>query len=58
VSATATDAAAIRRVFGAVLRQHRDLPPAGPVGGFAALTAEQAARLAAAGDCRASAPPA
>lgn len=41
VSALAGDLAALRTAFGERLRRHRGLPPAGPVGGFAALSVAQ-----------------
>jgi tRNA modification GTPase len=43
-------AATLRTQLGALLRAHRALPRAGPVGGFAALDGEQLAALQAAGD--------
>lgn len=46
-SSVADDSAAVRTLFGEILRVHRRLPPAGAVGGFAALTAEQLSALAA-----------
>lgn len=45
VSATTWDAAKLRTEVGVRLRQHRQLPPAGRVGGAAALTAAQLAAL-------------
>jgi small GTP-binding protein len=44
-SCTAEDAVLLRARTGALLRRHRMLPPAGRVGGPAALSPEQAARL-------------
>jgi small GTP-binding protein len=46
LSATAEDAAALRSRFGRLLQAVRGLPPAGPVGGFAALDAQQWLQLA------------
>lgn len=58
-SAIADDAAALRGAFGQLLRAARRLPPAGPVGGVAALSETERRRLAAAiRDCRAARPPA
>jgi small GTP-binding protein len=46
-STVADHSAAVRARFGELLRGHRQLPPAGAVGGFAALTTEQFAALTA-----------
>ena len=45
LAAASESPAAIRAVLGLQLRQLRRLPPAGPVGGFAALTPAQLAQL-------------
>ncbi len=45
VSAAHDDGSTLRSAFGALLRNRRRLPPAGAVGGFAALDAEQWERL-------------
>jgi tRNA U34 5-carboxymethylaminomethyl modifying GTPase MnmE/TrmE len=46
VSSVAGEGAAqLRRAFGELLRRHRRLPPAGPLGGFAALDDGQLRRL-------------
>lgn len=45
VSAHQGRLAGLRAAFGDLLRRHRGLPPAGPVGGFAALTPSQLAVL-------------
>jgi small GTP-binding protein len=45
VSAMHDDGSVLRSAFGALLRNRRHLPPAGPVAGFAALDADQWSRL-------------
>lgn len=58
-SAADDDAAALRATFGRQLQAMRRLPPAGPVGGSAALSAaERRQLLAAVRDCRAGRTPA
>jgi small GTP-binding protein len=54
LSARCDDAAAVRRRFGEALLRLRGLPPAGPVGGFAALDGEQLAVLRAFADAAGS----